>query len=82
MKLPPDAPPETPRDEYTREHLQKIAAMVNEQLPQNWGFVILAFPFGSEPGRMNYISNGRREDIVKVMLEFIAKTRDTFGQHV
>lgn len=32
------------------------------------GFVLLVFSFGSD-GRMNYISNGRREDIITALRE-------------
>jgi len=38
------------------------------------GFVLLVFPFGSEDGRCNYISNGAdRDDIVKLFREQIAR---------
>jgi hypothetical protein len=36
------------------------------------GFVLLVFPFGGEPGRrVNYMSNGRREDMIKAMREWL-----------
>jgi hypothetical protein len=38
------------------------------------GFVLLVFPFNSDDGRCNYISNGaRRDDIVKLMKEQIKR---------
>jgi len=38
------------------------------------GFVLMVFPFGSNDGRCNYISNGaNREDIVCLMKEMIAR---------
>ena len=38
------------------------------------GFVLLVFPFGSQDGRCNYISNGAdRRDIVVMMKEQIAR---------
>lgn len=38
------------------------------------GFVLLTFPFGSNDGRCNYISNGAaREDIVVLFKEMIAR---------
>lgn len=38
------------------------------------GFVLMVFPFGSDDGRCNYISNGAdRKDIVVLMKEQIAR---------
>lgn len=38
------------------------------------GFVLLVFPYGSQDGRSNYISNGaNRKDIVCLMKELIAR---------
>jgi hypothetical protein len=38
------------------------------------GFVLLVFPFGDEPGRCNFISNGAdRQDIVTPFKEMIAR---------
>lgn len=41
---------------------------------KKWGFALLVFPFGQEPeGRMNWISNGQREDMLVALKEFIAR---------
>jgi hypothetical protein len=79
-----DAAPESGRDATTRDHMQKIARAVDEMLPQNWGFFIMAYPFSDEPGRMNYISNGKREDVLKLMAEFIEKSKNPndWAKHV
>lgn len=37
-----------------------------------YGFSLLAFPLDDTDGRMNYISNARREDMLIAMKEFIA----------
>lgn len=38
------------------------------------GFVLLAFEFGkTEGGRVNYISNGEREDMISAMREWLAR---------
>jgi hypothetical protein len=38
------------------------------------GFAILIFPFGEDPkGRINYISNAKREDIIVAMKELLAR---------
>jgi len=68
-------PPEGGKDAYTRDRMQKIARLVDEEIPQGWGFFVMAFPFGEKaPGRMNYVSNAKREDILKLMEEFIKKS--------
>lgn len=36
-------------------------------------FVLLISPFGDTEGRVNYISNGERKDIVTMMKEIIAR---------
>lgn len=69
----PEAKPEGIKDENTREHMQKIASAINEMLPQDWGFFVLAFPFGDAQGRSNYASNGKREDIIRLMKEFLVR---------
>ena len=60
--------------------MQKLARLVDAQLPYGWGFVVLVFPFGSG-GRMNYISNAVRADIVRVMYEFIEATKEKWAEH-
>jgi hypothetical protein len=37
------------------------------------GFVLLMFPFHDHEGRCNYISNARREDIVVLLKEQLAR---------
>lgn len=37
------------------------------------GFVLMVFPFGSEDGRCNYISNGARVDIRVLLREQLAR---------
>ena len=66
-----DAPPESPKDDNTRAVMQEIGRLVDDKLPDKWGFFVMAFPFNDAPGRMNYISNGGPRDILKIMQEFI-----------
>lgn len=76
--------PEDGKDAWTRDQMQKIARLVDEELPQGWGFFVMAFPFGESKGRMNYVANARREDIVKVMKEFLEKQegeKTLWGHH-
>jgi len=66
----------------SREDANKLAKMVEQNIPKNCGFCVLLFPFGEgEDHRMQYISNGNREDIVTAMKEWIKKTEgDNFGK--
>lgn len=53
-----------------KESIQAIAKSVQDQLPEGYGFFVLAFPFGDSQEAV-YCSNARRDDIVKSMQEFI-----------
>jgi hypothetical protein len=68
-------------DAKVRSDLQAIAKTVDRQLPYGWGFVVLTFPFTSG-GRLNYIANAERSDVVRVMYEFIESTKEKFGEHI
>jgi hypothetical protein len=59
--------------------MQKLGRFVDAQLPYGWGFVVLAFPYG-EGGRLNYIANAERNDVVRAMYEFIEQTRESWGE--
>ena len=42
--------------------------------PRKTGFALFVFPFGEKAdGRMNYISNGERKNMIDVLKEFIAR---------
>lgn len=55
--------------------MNAIAEVLSEAL-EGQGFALLVFDFGDK-GRMNYISNARREDMIVAMKEFIS--RSEFG---
>lgn len=69
-----------------RERMQETARMIQTMLPPGTGFILLAFDLGDpKPGlehRTEYVSNGRRSDVVKAMREFIAKTEGQWGKNV
>lgn len=48
-----------------------IAARALGEMFKGYGFALLVFEFG-DSGRMNYVSNARREDMIAAMKEFIA----------
>lgn len=64
------------------EKLQDIAEKVKEELPKDTGFAILCFPFYTN-GRLFYISNANRDDVAKVMKEWISKVdEDNYGKDI
>lgn len=65
-------------EEIVKSRMQNIAKKVKEELPDGFGFVVLAFKF-NEKGEMIYVSNANREDVVKSMEEFIEKTENSYG---
>ena len=69
----------------TRDRMQDAARAVAAILPPGTGFVVLAFDFdkpGKGPrGRLEYVSNAKRTDICRAMLEFVEKSSRGFGQH-
>lgn len=68
------------KDEIVKSRMQKICKCVDGLLPNDYGFVVLAFQFGDAEGRETiYGSNCNRQDIVKAMKEWIEKTENTFG---
>jgi hypothetical protein len=60
--------------------LQKLARHIEGQLPDDCGFILLAFEFGSDR-RMHYVSNASRAHVVDAMKEFIAATEGAYGAH-
>lgn len=65
-------------EEKVKSKMQNIARKVKEELPEGFGFVVLAFKF-NEKGEMIYVSNANRKDVVKSMKEFIEKTENNYG---
>lgn len=67
-------------DEVVKKRMNTIAKKVDDELPEGYGFCVLAFSFGDAEGRqLMYVSNADRLDIMKAMEEWIEKTKDTFG---
>lgn len=61
-----------------KQHLQQIADVIENMLPNNFGFVLLTYAH-NQKGQMMYVSNSQREDVVKNMKEFIDKTENNYG---
>lgn len=77
-----DVPPLPGRDTFTREQMQKIARLVDEQLPQGWAFIVIAAPFEKAEGRVNYVSNAKRQDVQTLLTNFLQVLKEGgFGVH-
>lgn len=48
--------------------MKKMAKKVGAMLPEEFGYVILVFPF-HDVGTANYISNAQRPDMIKALRE-------------
>lgn len=64
----------TNREQEVSGMLQEIAKEIRDKLPEKMGFALLTYEFGDEDyRRMLYVSNSNREDVLRVMLEFVDK---------
>lgn len=65
---------ETPEEKKAREELEghcvAIGTALAEVCPPNVGFTLMMYDFG-ERGAMTYMSNAKREDMLKAMREFL-----------
>lgn len=66
-------------DEEVKKKLKDIAKKIDGELPDGYGFCLLTFGFNDVGKELMYVANANREDIVKVMKEWIAKTENNFG---
>lgn len=55
--------------------LKEIAQVLKGTMPPGWGFTLFLFEYGDEvdKGSMFYASSSDRQDMIKVLKEFIAK---------
>jgi hypothetical protein len=73
----------TSREQEAKDMLQTIAKDIQKLLPENFGFVFLAYEFGDNDDRtMLYTSNSERDDVCKAMLDFVTKTNNNYGKDV
>lgn len=68
---------EQPVEERYKEDLRKLGRAIDSAINPNGkkinGFVLLMFGLGDLKTRMNYLSNGEREDVIVALKEFIAQ---------
>jgi hypothetical protein len=57
-----------------REFLVEMSKVLASKLPDNYGYLVLAFPFNGEgDARLVYTSNARREDAINLVKEWLLK---------
>ncbi|PNU06448.1 hypothetical protein [Novosphingobium guangzhouense] len=75
-----------PIDPRHRANMNMLASAIDETLngkvkPKRLGFVMLVAEFGQiDNGRVNYISNGTRADMITMMKEFIARAEGRYAE--
>lgn len=52
--------------------LYDIGGLLKPAMPEGWGFLLMIFSFG-EGGSTFYISDAQRQDVIKMLKEFIEK---------
>ena len=72
-KLGRNDPRHGPMDEEIRKVSNDIGRLIGGVLPPEYGFALLVFGLNDAPGRMNYISNANREDMLAALKELIAR---------
>lgn len=57
-----------------KQYLTDMAKVLEAKLPDNHGFILLAFPFNGEgSNRLTYISNAQRTDALNALKEWMLK---------
>lgn len=59
-----------PVPDNVTETANKLARVIKGSMPEGWGFALLLFTYG-EGGQMVWLSSADREDMLKVLQEFI-----------
>lgn len=65
----------------SKNTMQDLAQHIQSQLGSKYGFCLLVYEHNTDKGRLNYVSNSQREDVVKAMKEFVEATEGTWGAH-
>lgn len=69
---------EQPIDPKAHKIMNDLAKLIGTVTPAGMGFALLMFEFGPD-GRMNYISNARRADMLRALKEFVGKNEAEHG---
>jgi hypothetical protein len=66
-----------------KDYLEQMARTVRDKLPDNYGFLLLAAPYG-ENGRLVYVSTMERAGALNLLKEFLLKAgaAEDWMQHI
>lgn len=72
-----------PQQPMDKNFLNQMAQDVSARLPDNYGFIVFAFPF-QDGGRMLYTSNAQRADAVNALKEWLiqASGEEEWMKHI
>ena len=70
------------KEEIINNKMQNICKYIDNELPNNCGFILLAYEFDAE-GRIIYASNTNRNDAANIMKEWLNKVnKENYGKHI
>lgn len=78
-----------PIQEQYRKQMNRLAKLIDEffngsrkpNRKPTVGFILLTAEFGKiEGGKVNYISNGNREDMIAMMREYLARVEGRYSE--
>ncbi|MDH2327681.1 hypothetical protein QCN27_12485 [Cereibacter sp. SYSU M97828] len=75
-----------PIQERYRASMNQLAKRIDKELngsrkPRRVGFILLTAEFGHiDNGRVNYISNGEREDMIAMLREYLARVEGRYAE--
>ena len=78
-----------PIQEQYRKQMNRLAKLIDEffngrrkpNRKPTVGFILLTAEFGKiEGGKVNYISNGNREDMIAMMREYLARVESRYSE--
>lgn len=62
--------------------MQNICKYIDNELPDNCGFILLSYEFNRE-GRLIYASNTNRDDAANIMKEWLDKVnKENYGKDI
>lgn len=79
----------SPIQEQYRKQMNRLAKVIDEffngrrkpNRKATVGFILLTAEFGKiDGGRVNYISNGNREDMIAMMREYLARVEGRYSE--
>ena len=62
-----------PKHLMDKDFIKLMAQELEKKLPDNWGFLLMAAPYGEDQDQFVYTSTIRRVDALKMLKEFIIK---------